>query len=159
MKRPEFGQDRELGFDEEKVCIVLMSMEHGLSLRQGCELVDLAPSTFLGWVEGDSSLAEHYARARERLLDVHAEELEDIGERAANASTSIEVSGLRLLSDNRKWLLSKLSPKKYGDKVAIGGSDDMPPIQTTTLTPTQRAARVASILAKAAKAKQEAERG
>ncbi len=29
------------------------------------------------------------------------------------------VAGLRLLSDNRKWLLSKLGAKKYGDKVQV----------------------------------------
>jgi hypothetical protein len=75
--------------------------------------------------------AEHYARARERLLDLKAEELEDIGERAARADTAVEVAGLRLLSDNRKWLLSKLLPKRYGDKLAVGGADDLPPIKAS----------------------------
>lgn len=107
---------------------VVEAIEGGLSLRQACELTSVAPGTFLGWCDAYPELAEQYARARERLLDAKAEELEDIGERAAAAETAVEVAGLRLLSDNRKWLLSKLMPKKYGDKLALGGADDLPPL-------------------------------
>ena len=35
----------------------------------------------------------------------------------------------RLRVDARKWLLSKMLPKVYGDKVALGGDADAPPIQ------------------------------
>lgn len=117
--------------DEERAMQVLAGMESGLSLRQACEQCDVAPSTFMRWCDEDLDLAEHYARARERLLHMKAEELEDIGERAALAETAVEVAGLRLLSDNRKWLLSKLLPKRYGDKLAVGGADDLPPIKTS----------------------------
>lgn len=113
-------------FDDEKATLVLFAMEEGLSLRAACEEFELAPSTFLRWVDADAELAEHYARARERLLDVKAEELEDIGERAAMAESAVEVAGLRLLSDNRKWLLSKLAPRKYGDKMELSGPDGGP---------------------------------
>jgi hypothetical protein len=115
--------------DDERALTVLAAMESGLSLRQACAHIDLAPGTFLGWCDSDPDLAEHYTRARERLLDMKAEELEEIGERAARADTAVEVAGLRLQSDNRKWLLSKLVPKKYGEKVAVGGADDLPPIR------------------------------
>lgn len=114
-----------MNFDEEQVVQVLMGMAHGLSLRGACEEIGLARSTFLGWVEGDKELADHYARARESLLDAKAEDLEEIGELAAKAKTAVEVAGLRLQSDNRKWLLSKLVPKKYGDKQAIEHSGEM----------------------------------
>lgn len=62
------------------------------------------------------------------MLDAQAQELEDIGDQAARAQTAVEVNGLRLKADNRKWLLSKLAPKKYGDKLQLGGADDLPPI-------------------------------
>lgn len=111
---------------DENITQVLMAMEEGQSLREACGHIGVAPSSFIRWVEGDDELAEHYARARERLLDVKAEELEEIGERAAQAKTAVEVAGLRLLSDNRKWLLSKLAPKKYGDKTTIAGDQENP---------------------------------
>jgi hypothetical protein len=34
----------------------------------------------------------------------------------------------RLRVDTRKWLLSKALPKVYGDKLALGGDEDAPPI-------------------------------
>lgn len=98
---------------------VLATMEEGLSLRKACAQVEVSTSAFLRWVDADDELKEHYARARARLLDVQAEELEEIGEQAARAESAAEVAGLRLQSDNRKWLLSKLAPKKYGEKLEI----------------------------------------
>jgi hypothetical protein len=94
-------------------------MREGQSLRKACEANGVKHSTFLLWVDGDKDLADQYARAREDLLDWQAEELEEIGERAAKAESAVEVAGLRLLSDNRKWLLSKIGAKKYGDKVQV----------------------------------------
>lgn len=104
-------------------------MEEGQSLRQVAAKHKTTAQSFLRAVDADANLAEQYVRARARMLDAKAEELEDIGERAAAAESAVEVAGLRLLSDNRKWLLSKLSPKKYGEKLAIGGAEDLPPLQ------------------------------
>jgi len=107
--------------DKEKIAAILELMQEGTSLRKCCEAADVAISTFLGWVDADKALAEQYAGARARMLDAQAEALEEIGELAEKAETAVEVAGLRLKSDNRKWLLSKLAPKKYGDKLELGG--------------------------------------
>lgn len=134
---------------DERILQVLAAMESGMSLRQACEHADVPIGTFLGWCDADKELAEHYARARERMLDMKAEELEEIGEQAARAETAVEVAGLRLQSDNRKWLLSKLLPKRYGDKLAVGGAEDLPPMQTAaTLTDAQLAVIAAGHAAK-----------
>ncbi len=101
------------------VASVLQRMHDGVSLRSACEAEECSPSTFLLWVSKDKDLAEQYAHARACLLDAQAEELEEIGERAASAESAVEVAGLRLQSDNRKWLLSKLAPKKYGDRLEL----------------------------------------
>lgn len=135
----------------EDIANILMGMHEGLSLRKSCQTVGVAVSSFMRWVDEAPHLAEHYARAREALLDFQAQELEDIGERAAAAKSAVEVSGLRLQSDNRKWLLAKLAPKKYGDRTIHQGDDEAPPIQTENthieLPMAQRAARLASVLA------------
>lgn len=99
--------------------LILACMEEGMSLRKSCESIGVPPGTFMRWVAENEDLTEHYTRAREHLLDMKAEDLEDIGERAANAVTAVEVAGLRLQSDNRKWLLSKLMPKKYGERQTV----------------------------------------
>lgn len=119
---------------------VLSSMREGESMSKACELAGVKRGTFFDWIDADPALADIYASARARLLDIQAEQLEEIGERAERAETAVEVAGLRLLSDNRKWLLSKLAPRKYGDKIAIGGADDLPAIQSqTTMTDEQLA--------------------
>jgi hypothetical protein len=112
---------------------VLSLMREGKSLRQACEQSGITKATFLRWVDAVEGLSDQYARARDEMLDVHAEELEDIGDQAVRAESAVQVAGLRLKADNRKWLLSKLAPKKYGDKVAIGGADDLPPVQVSRI--------------------------
>ncbi|HTH11895.1 MAG TPA: hypothetical protein VMA55_20175 [Acidovorax sp.] len=119
---------------------ILASMEEGSSLRKACKEVGITSATFLRWVDADEELQNQYARARARLLDVQAEELEEIGEQAARAETAAEVAGLRLQSDNRKWLLSKLAPKKYGEKLEIEQRTTL-----TNLTEEQIDARIAKL--------------
>lgn len=111
---------------------VLSLMREGNSLRQACEKTGISKASFLRWVESVEGLSDQYTRARDQMLDVQAEELEDIGDQAVMAETAVQVAGLRLKADNRKWLLSKLAPKKYGDKIAVGGADDLPALQTVS---------------------------
>lgn len=106
-------------YTPERAESVLSAMRDGKSLRQACEFADVKKGTFLLWVEREQGLADQYARAREEMLDMQAEELEAIGDEAAQAETAVQVAGLRLKADNRKWLLSKLAPKKYGEKLEI----------------------------------------
>lgn len=133
----------ESTYTPEKTEAVLSGMRDGLSLRKACEAAGVNKSTFLLWVDGDKALADQYARAREAMLDAQAEELDEIGDDAAKAETAVEVAGLRLKSDNRKWLLSKLAAKKYGDKVETVLSGD---VTLTTQTKEQRDAAVAAAL-------------
>lgn len=45
-------------------------------------------------------------------------------------------AAVRLEADNKKWLMGKLRPKKYGDKIQVGGAEDLPPIQqSVSITP------------------------
>lgn len=88
-----------------------------------------AVSTFLGWVKENEELQKHYARA----CDIRAEQIfEEIFEIAdeSNADLSIGEKGQlvingeavarsRLKIDARKWALSKMMPKKYGDKLDV----------------------------------------
>ena len=48
---------------------------------------------------------------------------------AARRNVFANIARARLRVDARKWLLSKLLPKVYGDKLALGGDADAPPIQ------------------------------
>lgn len=100
--------------------------EHG-NLSKACRELSMARSAFLDAVSKDSALADKYARAREAGLDAE-------GDRAIQEALEAKDAALgRLALDARKWYLSKLLPKKYGDKLAVGGAGDLPAIQTQAL--------------------------
>jgi len=103
---------------------------NGDSLRSWTIANGFVLRTVLNWIESDPERTSHYAHARDERSDVVFDSLDDVSEQAVNAETAIEVAGLRLKADNIKWKLARMNAKKYGDKLAIGGAADLPPIQT-----------------------------
>lgn len=53
----------------------------------------------------------------------------------------------KLQIETRLKLLAKWDPRRYGDKIAIGGADDLPPIKS--MSDDQLAARIAALQSKA----------
>jgi hypothetical protein len=56
-----------------------------------------------------------YARAREERADLLAKEILEIAD--TPCTNQVEVAQQRNRLDTRKWLASKLAPRKYGDRV------------------------------------------
>lgn len=101
---------------------IVKDMTLGMSMNQACFKNKVTSSRFMDWVSADPVLAESYARAREALIEKMAEDLlliadAPVGSTDSGATDSGAVQKQRLQVDARKWLLSKLAPKKYGDKV------------------------------------------
>ena len=127
----------------ETICARLAE---GESLRSIC--IDEMPheSTVRLWVADDvQGFATHYARSRAVGYERHAEEIIDLADMCrmgaktttkADGTTEVVTSDMvdraRLQIDARKWILAKMLPKKYGDKIAIGGADDLPAIKAQT---------------------------
>lgn len=102
--------------------VVLQGMNGGLSCFKACQAAGVPHNTFLRWVDDDPELADRYAGARHNLIERMANELLDISDAPvpttdSGATDSGAVQDKRLRVDTRKWLLSKLAPKKYGDKI------------------------------------------
>lgn len=120
-----------LGISEPEVSrlkserVPVLMEELALSASAACRMARIHISTFSDWCAKDAELARRYARARSIMLDAKADELEEIGVLAAQSAPEY-VQGLRLQSDNRKWYLSKLAPKRYGERVEIAGDNDNP---------------------------------
>lgn len=94
-------------------------------------------TTVINWVLDDrEGFADKYARARETGYDVMAEEIIDIADDGRNdwmdkhhyagddtkAFNGEHVQRSKLRVDSRKWLLSKMLPKRYGDRLEVTGS-------------------------------------
>jgi hypothetical protein len=119
-----------------------------------------AEKTVYLWLD-DPSKAEflqRYMRAREAQADLLAEQILQIADDGTNDTQKDEdgkvrvdqdvIARSRLRVDARKWLAGKLAPKKYGDKLALGGADDLPPIDVVTksMTDAERAVRLSRML-------------
>jgi hypothetical protein len=148
-------------YTPEVAALICERLAAGESLRAICRDAGMPPeSTVRGWVlDNVQGFYAQYARARGIGLDVLAEETLAIadtpmeGVRREESSDGYkevheDMLGHRKLQvDTRKWLLSKLAPKKYGERTAmeLTGADGGP----VRITDTERAAKIAAILANA----------
>jgi hypothetical protein len=104
--------------------------------------------TVLDWVQKDKEFSDKYARAREDQADTLADELMSIVDEQPptdehGKSDSAWVAWQRNRIDARKWVASKLKPKKYGERQHIDLKADV------TLTDAQVEARLAQLIEKA----------
>ncbi|WP_407146347.1 hypothetical protein [Bradyrhizobium sp. ORS 86] len=103
-------------------------MANGQGLRKICEDPSMpSRQTFLRWIEKDTGRQTQYQAAREALMDWYAEEILEIawddsndtikdkkGEPKANHEW---INRSRLKVDTLKFLMAKLHPKRYGDRL------------------------------------------
>ena len=94
------------------------------------------------WVkDGREPFTSDYMRAREVGWQSIAEAILDYGNTDCTGPDGYvdngEIQRLRLLSENRKWLLAKMLPRQFGDKVTqeIVGDADQPLITRIELVP------------------------
>ena len=111
--------------------LVLEGMRNGLSAFKACQAAGVSHSTFFGWVNDDATLANNYAHAREDLIERMASEVmeladSEIPETGDGKKDWQAVQKHKLQVDTRKWLLSKLAPRKYGDRLELAGDPDRP---------------------------------
>lgn len=107
-------------YPPEVIDDILRRVSHGETLTQACNSNPGFPSppTVIDWVnENRHNLAERYARARDRQLERWADDLVDTSTEALGDPA--KAPGARLVLDAKKFLLSKLKPQVYGDKLDV----------------------------------------
>jgi hypothetical protein len=129
LHAPKRAYHREPIYSDAVMDEILRRISHGETLTKACASnPDFpAPSTVIDWVhENRANMAERYARARDRQLERWADEVVDKADAAiTNPDTA---QAVRLALDSRKWLLSKLKPAVYGDRLEarVTGKDGGP---------------------------------
>lgn len=115
---------------EYKVKICECISIEGMSLVKVCKQKDFPSISFVyEWLAADTAFVDMYARACENRAEVMAQEILDICDATAE-DVSINDDGEeivnhnviqrdRLRVDTRKFLLAKLAPKKYGEKIDV----------------------------------------
>jgi hypothetical protein len=145
-KRPKAAPERHIplgrpsGYTQEMADIICERLSDGESLRKICLDDDMpAKTTVFKWLGAQPTFANQYARAREVQAETMAEEILEISDETSQDTLFTEygdkpnsewISRSKLRVEARKWLMSKMAPKKYGEKLAIGGADDLPAIET-----------------------------
>jgi hypothetical protein len=98
----------------------------GMSLRNALKLEGKPNTeTFYRWIDEDPDKSKRYARALEERADAKFDSIEsDYMEQPERDPETGKIDTgwvqlQRLKIDAKKWELSKLMPKKYGDKLGI----------------------------------------
>ena len=86
------------------------------------------------WVSAGGEFANQYARARAVGYEYMADEIIAISDDSTNDTVETDngkevansewIARSKLRVDSRKWLLSKMLPKVYGDKLELDGKVD-----------------------------------
>lgn len=130
----------------DKICARL---SHGESMRSVAKSDDMPSTvTMFAWMRRHPEFLSQYARAKEESADALVEEMIDIADDATNdymenmdqegsaagykfMGENVQRSKLRI--DARKWVSSKLKPKKYGEKLELAG-DRRNPLALSVMT-------------------------
>ena len=109
--------------------IILQISRDALSLRKVLIQSGMPSNeTFYKWLDSDKAKSKQYARACEDRQDLLFDEIIEIAdENEADVYIDNDIAKIdgntvqrsRLKIDARKWALSKMNPKKYGDKLNV----------------------------------------
>lgn len=103
-------------YSPELAADICEKLASGSSLRAICasDTMPCMSSVFL-WMTKNPDFSENYARAQKERSSAMFEEMLEIGDDVA--ADAAEVSKAKLRVDTRKWALSRMDPKRFGDKV------------------------------------------
>ena len=102
-------------YSQELADIICTRLACGESMRSVCRDAAMpVMDTLWRWIREKRDFSEQYAVAKQESADALIEDILDIADDSAG-----DVPRDRLRIDARKWIASKLKPKKYGDKASL----------------------------------------
>jgi transposase-like protein len=124
-------------FSEKLADEICRLIAEGVSLSDVCRREGMpVRQTVHDWVINNrDGFGDRYARARELQADRFAEELleiaddtsHDVVERNGELVVDHEhIQRSKLRVDTRKWLMARMAPRKWGDKVVLAGDAESP---------------------------------
>lgn len=135
-EKPKKRAGRKTEYDPLIAAEICTRISCGESLRQIC-MEDRMPvhSTVYLWLLQNKQFSDNYAKAREEQADTLADEIQAIADeppaeivddKGISRTDSGWVTWQKNRIDARKWVASKLKPKKYGDRQIVAGDAENP---------------------------------
>ena len=120
------GAGRPSDYTKWKALAICMRLAMGESLRQICKR-KYYPSRYavLRWLQVNDEFRNQYAQAREMQAEYYLDDIIEISDDSSRDVIETEngekfnseyVQRSRLRVDSRKWVMERMSPKKYGAK-------------------------------------------
>lgn len=126
---------------ESKVFFKVIDLiEAGNSVRKIFEKnpkIGVCRATFKNWIRNNKECVAHYARATSERADILFDEIMEISDNTIEGvvietddhgrtkEKKGDMLGHRKLQiDSRKWILAKMNPKKYGDKLDVTSDNE-----------------------------------
>lgn len=139
-EEPKRPRGRPTSYTEELAATICTRIADGESLRTICADEGMPDRvTVFRWIARHEAFRIQYMLAREDQADTIVDEILDIaddgtndwmlrnrGEETAWVENGEAIRRSQLRIDARKWVAGQLRPKKYGNKVTVGGDSESP---------------------------------
>ena len=118
-------------YSEEVANLICNQVREGKGLKSICQDSKLpAYSNVRRWItENLNGFQDLYARAKDDALWNMADEIQDIADSTLRAVSSEEIQSAKLRVDTRKWLLVKLKPREFGNRIEVEQKSPVDKIQ------------------------------
>lgn len=150
---------RPSGFSQEIADVICERLANGESLRRICADGDMPHlATVMRWLNAREGFCVQYARARELQAEFFFDQMAEIADDGTNdwmAANAPDCEGYRLNGehvqrsklriDARKWMLARMSPRKYGDRQQLDHVSSDGSMQPAS--PEEAMARILGVLA------------
>ena len=140
-------------FTPELADTICEYIAQGMTLREACRQPDMpSEAAVRQWVLDDAGgISSQYARARALLLEHWADQIIEIADDGSDdvivtsdgkaSGNRDSVNRARLRIDTRKWLLSKLKPERYGERLDLNQNTTFKTVTDKPLTKEEETAR------------------
>ncbi|GAA4393526.1 hypothetical protein [Hymenobacter koreensis] len=135
--KPKTGRPSD--YSPELATLICERITEGESLRAICRDEEMPDkTTVLRWLRVHEEFRTQYAQAREDQAETLLDEIFEIADDTTHDTIHGEfgprpdtewIGRSKLRVDARKWAMSKLAPKKYGEKIAVDHTNDGEPFK------------------------------
>lgn len=109
---------RPTKYTAELAEVLLSRISSGESVRSIARDPEMpAQSTIFDWALHHPEFSVQYDKAVDVRMEIRAEEIEELAE------TMEDLQRAKLVIDTKKWNMSKLKPKRFGDKLDLDPND------------------------------------